>query len=313
MNAPATFAGADAIGIDVIGVDARRVLALGCGEIAAVFRRSFYVRMAEGLACGGAAEIGRGPLNFLITAGPNDWRSLLALGQPVTIEQNALRLAVLPPIDLDHAQVWTPAPFPEWSPVTLAAGLAALEGLLGDFSPPAEGLGCFASMNCVPQGMVARALAAPIGRYTRWLAAGCPSGAAAGIEELIGAGPGLTPSGDDFLAGSLLGLHAIDGADLPRKTWARIVPELPQRTHAISSAHLSCAAAGRLAETQHRLLAALLCGSRDGLRAGIKAISEESHTSSWDGLAGMVCALRALSGCRISSAAHAIVAIPARD
>jgi hypothetical protein len=295
MNAPAAFARADAISVDVIGVDAQRVLA-GRGEIAAVFRRSFYVRTAEGLACGGATEIGRGPLNFLFAAGPEDWRSLLTPGQPIAIEQNILRLRGLPPVDLGRAQVWTPPSFPEWSTVTLAAGLAALEDLLGDFPPPAEGLGCFAFMNPAPKEMVARALAAPIDRYLQWLKADCPLEAAVGVEDLIGGGPGLTPSGDDFLAGSLLGLYAIGGGILPRRVWERVAPMLPHRTHPISAAHLSCAAEGRLAETQHRLIGALLSGSRDSLRLGIKALSGESHTSSWDGLAGMAATLRTVSG-----------------
>lgn len=296
MNAPATFAGADAISVDVIGVDACRVLAPGRGEVAAVFRRSFYVQLRDGLVCGGATEIGRGPLNFLFTAAPADWRSLLARGQPVTVEQNALRLGDLPPIDLARAQVWMPAPFPQWSPATLAAGLAVLEDLLGDFPPPAEGMGCFAAMNPVPGGMVARALATPVECYLQWLKAGGPPEAATGIDQLIGAGPGLTPSGDDFLAGSLLGLHAIGRGALPHKVWEKVAPQLSYRTHAISAAHLSCAAAGRLAETQHLLLDSLLSGSRDGLRIGIKAIFAESQTSSWDGLAGMAATLRAVSG-----------------
>lgn len=295
MNARATFAGADAMSVDVIGVDARRVLASGRGEIAAVFRRSFYARMNEGWACGGAADIGRGPLNFLFTMGPTDWRSLLTLGQPVTVEQNVLRLSDLPPIDLSHARTWTPEPFPDWSPATLADGLAMLEDLLGDFPPPADGLGGFAATNSVPGGMVARALAAPIERYLQWLKAGCPPEAAAGVKELIGAGPGLTPSGDDFLAGSLLGLHAIGGGASALKAWGRVAPLLPQRTHAISAAHLACAAAGRLAETQHELLGALLSGSRECLDIGIKALSEQDHTSGWDGLAGIACTLRKLS------------------
>jgi hypothetical protein len=313
MNAPATFACATAINVDVIGVDAHKVLAPGCGEIAAVFRRSFYVRMAEGMACGGAAEIGRGPLNFLFTSGPNDWRSLLAPGQPVRVEHDVLRLADLPPVDLGHAQIWVPAAFPEWSPVTLAAGLAALEDLLGSFSPPPEGLGCFALRDAEPRGLVARALAAPVERYLHWLAAGCPAHAVPEIEALIGAGPGLTPSGDDFLAGSFLGLYAIGRGDLAQKIWARVAPGLMHRTHAISAAHLSCAAAGRLAEAQHALLDSLLSGWRQGLRIGIKAISEESHTSSWDGLAGMASVLRAVSGYQIQPVPMEIVAIRARD
>lgn len=303
MNAPAIFARADAISVAVIGVDAQRVLA-GRGEIAAVFRRSFYVRTAEGLACGGAVEIGRGPLNFLFTAGPEDWRSLLTPGQPIAIGQNILRLGDLPPVDLGRAQIWAPPSFPRWSTATLAAGLAALEDLLGDFPPPAEGLGCFALMNPAPKEMVARALASPVDRYLQWLKAGCPPEAAAGVEDLIGAGPGLTPSGDDFLAGSLLGLYAIGDGVLPRKVWERVVPMLPHRTHPISAAHFACAAEGRLAETQHRLIGSLLNGSRDSLRVGIKALSDESHTSPWDGLAGMAATLRAVSGYQTPSASN---------
>lgn len=303
MNAPATFAGADAVGIDMIGADARRVLA-GCGEIVAVFRRSFYVRMAEGLACGGAAEIGRGPLNFLFATAPDDWRSLLAPGQPVLAGQDSLRLAGLGPIDLGRAGIWVPEVFPDWSTVTLAAGLAALERLLADFPPPAEGLGCFVRKDAVPLDLVARALALPVRRYLRWLAAGCPANAAPGVEDLIGAGPGLTPSGDDFLAGSLLGLHAIRRGDLAGRVWAELQPRLPNRTHEISAAHLSCAAAGRLAETQHRLLNALLAGCGTSLSVGIQSLSEDRHTSSWDGLAGMACTLRTVSGYQIPSACH---------
>lgn len=302
MNAPATFAGADAIGVDVIGVDARRVLAPGRGEIAAVFRRSFYVRMAGGLACGGFPEIGRGPLNFLFTAVPGDWRLLLAPGQPVTVEQNLLRLGDLPPVDLGRAKVWMPEPFPDWSPASLAAGLAALEGLLADFPPPAEGLGCFAYKDAMPRDIVARALALPLGRYLRWLAGGCRVDAAPGLEELIGAGPGLTPSGDDFLAGGLLGLHAIQRGDLLGRVWAELRPKLRHGTHEISAAHLSCAARGWLSEAQHGLLNALLAGSASALSVGIQALSGDSHTSSWDGLAGIASTLRILSGYQISFA-----------
>ncbi len=299
MNAPAAFIRAGAMSVDVIGVDARRALVPGRGEIAAVFRRSFYVRMQEGWACGGTPEIGPGPLNFLFTAGPSDWRALLAPGQPIMAGQDFLRLPNLAPIDLGRAKTWTPEPFPDWSLATLAAGLAALERLLGHYPPPAEGLGCFAFKNAVPRELVARTLAAPVERYLRWLAAGCPVDAAPGVEELIGAGPGLTPSGDDFLAGSLLGLHAIRRGDLLDKAWAELEPRLSRCTHAISAAHLSCAAAGRLAEAQHGLLNALLSGSENGLGVGIQALSGDSHTSSWDGLAGMACTLRVLSGYQI--------------
>lgn len=291
MNAPAIFTRAE-----TVGVDARRALAPGRGKIAAVFRRSFYMRIGQDWVCGGGREIGRGPLNLLLARAPDDWNGLLTPGQPVTIEQDLLCLQGLAPIDLKHIRIWRPEPFPACSPAAVAAGLAALERLLANFPPPVEGFGCFAASEPRPRDLVSRACAPPIEAYLQWLAAGCPEHAESGLRPLLGAGPGLTPSGDDFIAASLLTLHAIRRGDLAGRVWAEILPALPGATHPVSAAHLSCAAEGRLAEAQHRLLQALLCGSQTGLSAGIKALSGESHTSPWDGLAGMAATLRTLSG-----------------
>jgi hypothetical protein len=111
---------------------------------------------------------------------------------------------------------------------------------------------------------------------------------------LLGLGPGLTPSGDDFLAGVLALLHAIGLSDQRGRLWRVLVPALPLATGAISRVHLECAAEGRLAARQHLILNALLDGDPYALETALGLLAADSHTSSWDGLAGMVVALRAV-------------------
>src|SRR5690606_8754614 len=109
MNAPVSLAR-----VDLIGVDALRALEPGAGEIAAVFRRSLYIRSGEAWACIGTPGIGAGPLN-IVTDLRCDWSAMVALGQPVRIDDRRLRIGVLA-LDLAGAAVWSPPPFPDWNP-----------------------------------------------------------------------------------------------------------------------------------------------------------------------------------------------------
>jgi Protein of unknown function (DUF2877) len=74
------------------------------------------------------------------------------------------------------------------------------------------------------------------------LLAGLVTGPAAAVAGLLGRGPGLTPAGDDVLAGFLLGARAF-GLDAPRVR-AAIAAMAPARTTALSAALLWHAARG---------------------------------------------------------------------
>jgi len=78
------------------------------------------------------------------------------------------------------------------------------------------------------------------------------------VLALLGAGPGLTPSGDDLLAGVMLVLHRLQRADLSNELWQVLQPQLQYRTHAISAAHLRMAARGQCSEPILRLLECLV-------------------------------------------------------
>jgi hypothetical protein len=107
------------------------------------------------------------------------------------------------------------------------------------------------------------------------------------VETLIGLGPGLTPSGDDFLGGVLIALRALGWPDVSDTVGRWLLGRANTRTHPISYAHLRCAADGAGAAVLHDALAALMSPGAPGLRARLDAVAAMGHSSGWDALAGM--------------------------
>jgi Protein of unknown function (DUF2877) len=111
----------------------------------------------------------------------------------------------------------------------------------------------------------------------------------AAVGALAGLGPGLTPSGDDVLAGLLvvLAVAGHDGREL-----RRAVDGAP--THAISRAFLTWAARGQAVEPVHRLLDALAASDPAAVRRHQEAVLALGHTSGADLLLGLRVGLGAL-------------------
>jgi len=235
---------------EIAGRFARDALALGEGEVCAAFRRSFYLRFpGERFACIGDASLGCGPLNALLA----DWHPA-AIGD---------RLAV------SAASIWQPQPLPV---KFLSVGAAQV---------PEEGLGCLLVGR--HNALAEHALPALEG-LDEWLRHGLA--VPAEVETLIGLGPGLTPSGDDYLGGMMVALQALARDSQVHALWRWLQPRLATRTSALSAAHLAAAAAGEAHEALHRVLQAPSPSS-------LAALSAVGHCSGWDALAGAAAVLRA--------------------
>lgn len=236
----------------VAGRFAREAAELGEGEVCAVFRRSFYARFpGERYACVGDSSLGRGPLNALV----GTFR-LPAIGDRVEIS-------------VDKAVRWEP-PMHEQN--------ALDRGLLSEARVPEQGLGCL----IVGQHNALSMHAQPaLEAIDRWLVGNSLGAEAA---QLVGLGPGLTPSGDDYFGGILVALHALRRVAQADSLWRWLGPQLAERTSAISAAHLAAAAAGQAHEALH----AVLAGAPD-----LERLDAVGHCSGWDGLAGAVAVLRA--------------------
>jgi hypothetical protein len=121
------------------------------------------------------------------------------------------------------------------------------------------------------------------------------------ITKLVGLGPGLTPSGDDFLVGMLVVLSLAGRIDLVAAVDQVIRPTLAKGTGPISRLHLAAALDGESSERLHSMVNAVLTGDHDVLKSQLILISQVGHCSGWDTLAGAVTALRVLARTRRSA------------
>lgn len=117
-------------------------------------------------------------------------------------------------------------------------------------------------------------------------------GAAAAAEPLLGLGPGLTPSGDDFVGGVLFARHAVA---LPGAAWtdagAAIVARARSRTHPISAALLEDLATGEGHEPLHNLVESLARGAIEETWRAVQQLGRLGGSSGWDMLTGVLVGL----------------------
>ena len=203
----------EAIPVVVLGSAARRVLAdPGEGRVLAVFERAFYLEGRGGLICLGPVSLGAGPLNLLCA----DWRpSEAAPGMLARLSGAEIRLAGGPAFSLARAIDWRPPRPPEWHVAHLRRGLAALARAAARRAPR-DGLGrLIPALVDGEQQVEAADAASPLLRRAAagasalagWLARNDARPPPARARALIGLGPGLTPSGDDLIAGALIALR----------------------------------------------------------------------------------------------------------
>ena len=267
-----------------VGAFARDSLAGGEGEVCAVFRRSVYLRFgAKRYACIGDHSLGRGPLNVLVS----DWRRLasLAVGDRFGLSTAG-------------ATLWQPTRLPRSvSGPRLAARIDALTRAAAGRTP-GEGLG--GAITGATSSLLEYARPA-LAALDQWLAGSPRDPVPAQAEMLIGLGPGLTPSGDDYLAGMLIALRALDRAEAAAALWRWLEARADRGTSEISAAHLAAAAAGEAHEALHDCLNALLGAKAPRWKARFAQLDRVGHCSGWDGLAGALAAARRAIGGATSS------------
>jgi hypothetical protein len=116
-------------------------------------------------------------------------------------------------------------------------------------------------------------------------------------SSMAGLGPGLTPAGDDFLAGVLLALALTqEMRDDPElvEIAGMLLETAGPRTGEISAAYLKAAHAGEASERWHRLLGAIAGGNPRTLEETALAVLQIGETSGADMLAGFLTAMEAV-------------------
>ena len=262
------------IAVRECGRFARAALARGPGEVCAVFRRSLYLRLPGGAyVCLGDATLGRGPLNARVV-------------DPEALR--GLKIGDAAAAGLRGARLWRPRDVGRRAaPSELRRNLQRLRHA-ATRHPAAQGLG--GALVGARSPLLEHATPA-LRALDAWLARPREP-VPARARRLIGLGPGLTPSGDDYFGGLLLGLRASGRRGAAAELWRWLEPRARRRTSAISFAHLAAAAQGEAHEALHACVAALFGAPPARWRRLLERLDAVGHSSGRDGLAGVVAVAR---------------------
>jgi hypothetical protein len=114
-------------------------------------------------------------------------------------------------------------------------------------------------------------------------------------ENLLGLGFGLTPSGDDFIGGVMIGLHICKKVKTAQCIWRHVYKNISYLTTPIAGAHLYAASTGLGPGDIHKLADAILSANAEGMAELVKSLDMIGHTSGWDIFAGVYIVIEALS------------------
>ena len=119
------------------------------------------------------------------------------------------------------------------------------------------------------------------------------------VVDLLGAGRGLTPSGDDCIVGVLVALHALGERRVGALVADTVARCAPRRTSRLSAAHLAAACAGEAIEPVHAAIEAVAGHASPG--PALDTLDEYGHGSGFDALAGVLIAASAIAHSRASA------------
>jgi hypothetical protein len=235
-----------------IGLDAARILRIpGRGRVRAVFARALYLQVPGGLVALVTTEVPRGPLHLRVARLP-----VVVPGCPVRVDAATLQIGAhrcrL------HLATWSPR-LPSATELTRAHGPA--RRWLPDLCPALD-VGSLRRTRLTDDAVAAlhrgslRMFAAAVG----------------------GRGAGLTPAGDDVLAGALLVAHATYDRSPARQRTLRRCADHAQ-TNDIARAFLACAAQGRCIEPAHDLINGLARADFSAVRSAAEALQRFGSSS----------------------------------
>jgi Protein of unknown function (DUF2877) len=221
-------------------------------RVLAVFTKATYLQLDSDVVAVATTEVPRGPLHLRVHNVP-----LLEVGQSFLLEPIILPLADPAALGEGSQCCWTPARLD---------GNALLRSRPGLPSADASALAGTATVRRASQALNDQDLLGA-------------------VSLLAGLGPGLTPSGDDVLAGILL-VAALTERFTPSELRAAADTA---RTHDISRSFLRWAANGQSIEPVHDLLSAVAAGRPTG--DAEQAVAAIGATSGHDLLLGLRLAL----------------------
>ena len=300
-----------------------RVPAHARGRVHSVFKRACNIETHNGeLVTLLAHELGNVPHGVRLAGAVASFGSWLTPGQNAILENSALRVPDAGiTVDLSGAAVWRGAVAAvlidpcsmdtgsmdtgsmdtgSMDPCSMNPGGAASAVALRELRAtlferaPEQGFVPLLAAAASTRTAIERACSARLSHTLPLLARATERrdvmGVAGAAARLVGLGPGLTPSGDDFIAGYLAALWSRAGfesdIDAMLQSLGDALAPLFLRTNAISRQMLSDAAQGRFAERLIDVTRAV-AGAGDVVSAAAHALAS-GHSSGADTLCGLL-------------------------
>jgi hypothetical protein len=276
------------------------------GRVVAVASRAVHVEAPDGsLLCIADARTGDAPLTLRVALPPGAAFAArgLAVGAPAAVRGTTLLLGGLP-IQLDAPRAWAQGGRPA-APVPaerLRRGVALL-ARASRVAARRDGLyPAIAHLDALLAGatpaeldlLARRAWPPLLGIVAAWRA-GDGEALATAPRGLVGLGPGATPSGDDLLAGLLVGarrgLRALGREEAAVDRLAAGCLALVGETTRLAGARLRCAAADELDEALDAVFPPVYAAHGRCAWLHAARAAELGHSSGTDTLAGVLLGL----------------------
>lgn len=272
-------------------------------RVQGVYRNCFYCQNEKGeIICIGTDRIDRGPFTIKGAAFSSLLGSSLSTGNVLQSHHGSLYFRDTSScIDMSGAEVWNTT-FPvDPEPLTSLEDDSGLLITLARQSAPEESLGQLIA--AIFTGGSHRSAKAPFmsqllhervrGAMKRIRSEGEGRSQAAitavltsHLTGLIGAGYGLTPSGDDFCCGVILGIARMHKPSVAKSLAIALSLEAGGRTTTLSLAFFRSLAESRVSETQDKLLRHFGHSGAVDMRRILLETASHGSTSGWDLLAG---------------------------
>lgn len=257
----------------------------GTRALQARFRRAVHFHGPDRLTILVDERIGAGPVNIVIRGGdPGSIENLIVTdcslvmnGEPFPFGDSLIYHSDIGPLE-------KPSP-------RFRAGLAVLEECItGNADPLSLAFLLDAGREESFHGRFALEFVKRMRESVERMRDGDLAGGAASIR---GRGFGLTPSGDDFLAGVLIALNVLQRMDgRSRAGPIDTIFRACGKGALLSDTFLSLARDGSVDEGMKRLVSALAAGERSGIRCGAKRVLDHGSSSGADLMTGFLTALR---------------------
>jgi hypothetical protein len=272
------------------------------GEVHSTFERIFNVLISGELVGIARRDVPNGPFNIITDIESNQsMQSLVDKGERIRVDEDLLKFGKELKISLNGAAIWRPRHGVK-KPIDIElvkSNLSLLKELagwrnagFGQLVLQVEDVTSGVSFNDRQLNQVSRSGLPHIKSLVSGIKFEDLEKVRLSAKNLVGLGPGLSPSGDDLLAGLMVGLRwtvnsfngNVDHVDEINRTIAHVAED----TTMLGKQLLIRAAAGEVNESVENLLEAILVGHGKDVKTAAEKVLAIGETSGVDSIVGIL-------------------------